>query len=84
MTQTLIVLDSRQELPADVAQLVSAHDLRDQGVVHTDLDVLSCACRAVARRPNSTGDVCTDCGGMMVRTGSCTTCVECASTGGCG
>lgn len=35
-------------------------------------------------RPNHSGNSCRDCGGMMVRTGTCETCTECGSTGGCG
>lgn len=30
------------------------------------------------------GGVCHVCGGLMVRTGTCTTCTSCGETGGCG
>jgi ribonucleoside-diphosphate reductase alpha chain len=30
------------------------------------------------------GEICTICGGMMVRTGKCNTCTNCGVTGGCG
>jgi hypothetical protein len=30
------------------------------------------------------GGICFVCGGMTVRTGTCTTCTECGETGGCG
>lgn len=39
---------------------------------------------AVVARPQHSGNSCMDCGGMMVRTGTCETCTECGSTGGCG
>lgn len=35
-------------------------------------------------RPVHSGNSCHDCGGMMVRTGTCETCTECGTTGGCG
>ncbi len=31
-----------------------------------------------------TGELCSICGGMMVRTGACNTCTNCGQTGGCG
>jgi hypothetical protein len=35
--------------------------------------------------PESTGEVCKKCGGLMVRTGTCYTCQSCGeSSGGCG
>jgi hypothetical protein len=33
---------------------------------------------------NYDGGVCHDCGGMLVRTGTCRTCMECGSSDGCG
>lgn len=33
--------------------------------------------------PKPSGDVCLDCGGMLVRTGSCQTCQSCGTTTGC-
>lgn len=30
------------------------------------------------------GEICTDCGAIMVRTGACYTCPECGKAGGCG
>lgn len=38
----------------------------------------------VIDRPPMTGNACSECGGMMCRTGSCETCTECGTTGGCG
>lgn len=41
----------------------------------------------VATRPvlNHTGDVCRTCGGMLVQTGTCKTCMSCGTPdGGCG
>ena len=38
-----------------------------------------------ARQPLPSGDLCSRCGGMMVRTGTCLTCQSCGeSSGGCG
>jgi len=38
-----------------------------------------------ARVKTATGDLCTKCGGLMVRTGTCLTCQGCGdSSGGCG
>lgn len=34
--------------------------------------------------PSWSGNSCRDCGGAMVRTGSCETCTSCGSSGGCG
>lgn len=65
----------------DAIRLLSNHDLRP-GLVHTNLQVSICACRPA--RPVITGNTCLDCGGMMIRTGTCYTCTECATTGGCG
>lgn len=48
--------------------------------VHDDLDATRCLCR----RDRDEGETCRDCGGMTVRTGTCTTCTECGTTGGCG
>lgn len=72
--------------PANPAlvELVMAHDLRDSRMVHTDLDVSRCACRHVVyQRPQQTGNTCANCGGMAVQTGTCTTCTECGTSGGC-
>lgn len=38
----------------------------------------------VDRPPNFTGNSCHECGGMMIRTGTCETCTQCATQGGCG
>lgn len=35
-------------------------------------------------KPISLGEICTICGGMMVRTGKCNSCTNCGVTGGCG
>lgn len=34
--------------------------------------------------PEWSGGICSDCGGMMQRTGSCETCPDCGGTTGCG
>lgn len=36
------------------------------------------------RPPVSDGKVCTNCGGLMIRTGTCHTCTSCGNTDGCG
>jgi ribonucleoside-diphosphate reductase alpha chain len=33
---------------------------------------------------NNDGTVCRNCGGLMIRTGSCHTCTTCGDTTGCG
>lgn len=75
------------ETAPDVAKAMSEHNL-SPGITHTDLQVSGCACRyggsVVMTRPQQTGEVCASCGGMAVRTGTCTTCVECGTSGGCG
>jgi hypothetical protein len=45
---------------------------------------LEAAAGVVVARPTFSGNSCTVCGGMMIRTGTCETCSECATTGGCG
>lgn len=32
----------------------------------------------------TTGDTCRNCGGLMIRTGTCMTCTQCGDTTGCG
>jgi hypothetical protein len=74
-------------VPSDpmIAELALAHNLSDGSVIHDNLDPKSCHCRRdfVLRPTSPTGEVCTSCGGMMVRTGTCTACMECGNTGGC-
>lgn len=66
------------------ATLLAQH--RNPSAVHTNLQPGQCACAGtiVMARPVSSGDICAVCGGMTVRTGTCTTCTECGTTGGCG
>jgi hypothetical protein len=65
--------------------------------LHTDYDHDECYCRdlsayagfAVPRRSAAAGGLqdggtCFACGGLTVRTGTCTTCTQCGETGGCG
>lgn len=33
---------------------------------------------------SKTGNVCKVCGGLVIQTGSCTTCTQCGETSGCG
>jgi hypothetical protein len=37
-----------------------------------------------SKPPPIEGEVCKDCGTIMVRTGACNTCPECGRTGSCG
>lgn len=69
----------------EVASLVLRHELAFSGA-HTDLDRDLCVCSGYSseRPPNFTGETCSSCGGMAVRTGTCTTCTTCGTTGGCG
>lgn len=70
---------------AERDRLVRRHNLAFRGN-HTDLVPGLCVCHKfkVAAPPAHTGNACIDCGGLMVRTGSCETCSQCGSTGGCG
>lgn len=59
--------------------------------VHTNLQAFMCACKeavaSVQPRPQTSapdGGICFACGGITVRTGTCTTCTECGTSGGCG
>lgn len=63
-----------------VVALMQRHAL-GVGIVHDDLQASTCACR---KRAASEGQVCASCGGLMVRTGTCHTCTQCGTTGGCG
>lgn len=38
----------------------------------------------IVDRPPTSGNACYECGGIMQRTGTCETCTECGTTGGCG
>jgi hypothetical protein len=82
----------------EVEAEVRLHDLTADWL-HTDLDHMLCACRNLSRWPEPVvvvsarpplgaglqdGGVCFACGGMTVRTGTCTTCTSCGETGGCG
>lgn len=72
-------------MDSETEELVRRHNLSYDGE-HTDLQPGACACRArvVAAVPVSSGDACYVCGGLTVRTGTCTTCTNCGTTGGCG
>lgn len=78
---------------ADQAELRMHH--LEPGFIHTDFSHDHCACRVLTASevtittPRESmsfpdGGVCHVCGGMMVRTGTCTTCTSCGETGGCG
>ena len=66
------------------ASLLAQH--RQPNGVHTNLQPAQCTCggTVVMARPFSSGNICPACGGIMVQTGTCTTCTECGTTGGCG
>lgn len=69
----------------EVQALIDAHNPTFQGD-HTNLQVHQCAC-ATKPKPQLSlpdGGVCPRCGGMTVRTGTCTTCQTCGESGGCG
>lgn len=64
------------------------------GYIHNNLEASECSCRLTDRAPKNSlpprnaaledGGICFACGGLTVRTGSCTTCTECGTTSGCG
>jgi hypothetical protein len=59
------------------------------GYTHTDYQALLCRCTEPAPKKSYAdslpdGGACHVCGGMMVRTGTCSTCTQCGETGGCG
>lgn len=70
----------------EVALLVQTHRTEDSSLVHTNLTASQCVCtNAVVRvAPRSTGNGCSNCGGMTVQTGTCYTCTTCGTSGGCG
>lgn len=86
-------------LPPDVLAAVMRHDLSYRAP-HTDLLVEDCACATGVvplspandpqwdrPKPNTAlpdGGTCFKCGSITVRTGTCTTCINCGETGGCG
>lgn len=81
--------------PPGVFDALRGHNLVD-GFVHTNLQADMCACKGTgsagtvvhsAPKPQVStpdGGICFNCGGMTVRTGSCTTCTSCGTSGGCG
>lgn len=78
------MIESGTPVSGDVAALVERHDLAFPEA-HTDLDETACVCRRVVSRPPVTsGNTCATCGGMTVQTGTCHTCIECGTSGGCG
>lgn len=84
----------------EVKAAVMLHNLTDLTLVHTNMVAGQCICAQVpdvedtmgiqryvaARedRPQSSGDSCYKCGGITIRTGTCTTCTTCGESGGCG
>ncbi len=77
-------------LPADVFAEASRHRLDLEAFLHDDFGHQRCSCsgQRVSAPPRMTGlpdgGTCFACGGMTVRTGTCTTCTSCGETGGCG
>lgn len=84
-------------LPPDVLAALMRHDLAYKAP-HTNLLVTMCACatRVVPISPANDpkndppkntalpdGGTCFKCGGMTVRSGTCTTCMNCGEGGGC-
>jgi hypothetical protein len=73
----------------EVETEVRAHRGFADPVLHTDYQASLCECsQVVASVPGNAalpdGGICFACGGMTVRTGTCTTCTGCGETGGCG
>jgi hypothetical protein len=66
-----------------------------ENLIHTNLQADLCICSAQStsyrakvtipsRLSSPDGGICYACGGLTVRTGSCTTCTTCGTSGGCG
>lgn len=72
---------------AEIRDLVAEHNLHVP-IVHDNLQAGQCVCAVaiaiVEHPPQSSGNACQVCGGIMVQTGTCTTCTGCGTTGGCG
>lgn len=74
----------------EVQAALSRHDLSFPA--HDNLTYEDCKCANPNREHieqarqamGADGGTCFACGGMTVRTGSCTTCTNCATTSGCG
>lgn len=82
--------------PPAVLALVRQHNLVPR-FTHCDLEPSACCCLTSAQTFTEAevraavytgglqdGGICFACGGLTVRTGTCTTCTTCATTGGCG
>jgi hypothetical protein len=74
-------------MPEDVVESMAAHNLAYKGD-HTNLDIAYCVCKAqvAALKPQAglpDGGICFKCGGMTIRTGTCTACTSCGESGGC-
>lgn len=65
-------------LHPSVSALMRSHRL-DAQTWHDNLRANDCACKR-----GLAGETCHECGGIMVRTGTCYTCTVCGETGGCG
>lgn len=65
--------------------LLEAHDL-SSGAEHTNLVASDCACRPqFVLRAQGVGNACSNCGSLYTQqTGTCYTCRECGTSGGCG
>ncbi len=78
----------------EVMTEVLKHNLSlGEDFLHNDYHHDECACRDlsafIVQKPRALatlqdGGVCFACGGLTVRTGTCTTCTQCGETGGCG
>ncbi len=75
---------SMGDLPVAGPMRSLALDLPPGKLVNADTNHAQAA-KEQARQSGYTGDACTACGGMNVkRTGTCTVCENCGSSGGCG
>ncbi len=68
-----------------IVALMLDHNLADPAFVHSNLEPTECVCHRGHGGPirREGMDVCSDCGGLTIPTGSCMTCVECGASGGC-
>lgn len=86
-------------MTAGLFEGIQDHNLANMGLVHTDWQASRCVCQQspthhpserlavgqAIRAVGADGGVCFSCGGMTIRTGTCTECTNCfTSSGGCG
>lgn len=74
------MLEIEITIPEIAEAILHHYDLSQP--LHDNLHPGWCSCNRSRRHDD--GNTCSDCGGTMIRTGTCHTCTTCGSTGGCG